>query len=501
MAIADILRDIGTGTRAAGAVGSTVGQSLVNEEAGYAPQIAAEKRQHQEAMEDAQINSKAQELESSLAMGQKYGTLTPQQQQQYVDQISQLYSHPRHAGTLMEKLRKAIHPNGAVAQGPTTPLPNATPEGGTEAADVRAANDKKAAKPLTGVRPFKGSDGKYYQPVETADGKIENVEVPDYTPPPVKPAGGKSPPVPGNQLPSDAAGPDGKPIPDAERNAGKSYVEFHGAFYPVAPPRPKLQELRGHMVLVDANGKVLRDLGPKDAVKVTTRQTLQPGDDGQMHLVNLTSVTTPEGASIDVDSGAEPPSSEGESKPSTAKGVGSVLPRKHSPAQKPSTGAKPVSPSSGPVVPGLRTLAASKNPLFKSDVAQYTKVAEDANNKAEAYKSAQTALAAGSTASSDQELIYSWVRSNVQGAGRMTQAEFKQAASVGSLPQRAQIAWEKAKSGKLPPEIEKMFLDDIKRAADTSQQEADDLRKKLGLTDTSTQAAPKVIVVSAEDMK
>jgi hypothetical protein len=120
------------------------------------------------------------------------------------------------------------------------------------------------------------------------------------------------------------------------------------------------------------------------------------------------------------------------------------------------------------------------NPLVKSDSAQYTKVAEDANNKQEAYDSARKALASGSTPSSDQELIYSWVRSNVQGAGRMTQAEFRQAASIGSLPQRAQIAWERVKSGKLPPEMEQMLLGDVKRASDTANGEAADLRGRLG---------------------
>jgi hypothetical protein len=137
-------------------------------------------------------------------------------------------------------------------------------------------------------------------------------------------------------------------------------------------------------------------------------------------------------------------------------------------------------------------------------MAQYTKVAEDANVKAEAYKSASAALAAGSTASSDQELIYQWVRSNVQGAGRMTQAEFRQAASTGSLPLQAQSAWQKATTGKLPPELEKMFFADIKRAADTSAQEATDLRKRVeqpGTVPNTAPSQPNVIVVSPEDMK
>jgi len=153
MAISDILSGVGKGLatagRVAGAVAEPVAKAVVNEEAGYAPQIAAEKRRHQEQLEDAQINAKATELESQLAMGQKYGTLTPAQHQQYVDAITQLYSQPRHAPLLMEKLRKAIHPNGAVSQGITAPLKDATPAGGTEEANQREAiglEDQKASE-------------------------------------------------------------------------------------------------------------------------------------------------------------------------------------------------------------------------------------------------------------------------------------------------------------------------------------------------------------------
>jgi hypothetical protein len=209
------------------------------------------------------------------------------------------------------------------------------------------------------VKPFKNeSDGKYYQPMMMGNGKIENQEVPDYVAPVPKPAGGKSPPVTGDQLPSDAAGPDGKPIDAAERNAGKSYVEFHGAFYPVAPAKPVFKTVRGHSVLVNAQtGAILRDLGPVGTAKVTTHQTLQPGDDHQMHMVTLTSVSTPEGATIEVepDQGQTPePGASAHPAPKTpAKKVtpGSILPK---------TGAKPAAPADKSVVPGLSTLANHK---------------------------------------------------------------------------------------------------------------------------------------------
>jgi hypothetical protein len=139
MAIGNILGKIGqgvaTGARVVGDVAAPLGKAVANEEAGYAPQIAQEQREHQQKMQDAALDVQSKALEQQLEYGQKYGTLTPQQQQEYVDKITGLYSHPRHAATLMEKLRKAIHPNGAYAQAPQPPLPNGVPEGGTLAAD------------------------------------------------------------------------------------------------------------------------------------------------------------------------------------------------------------------------------------------------------------------------------------------------------------------------------------------------------------------------------
>ncbi len=345
MAVADFLSDIGRGAeKAAKAVGSAalpIAERAAQVVSGEAPKIDEEERKQQYALEDEQLNAKAAILENQLAIGQKYGTLTPEQQQQYIDQITGLYSHPRHAGTLMEKLRKAIHPQGTVYGGN---LPVATPPGGTAAADAKAAEQtegRKLADALT-----------------LADRRAE-----DYAKN-HKPTG-KSPPLPGNQLPPDAVGVDGQTIPPEARSAEHSFVEYQGAWWPVAKPKPVFKTVKGHSVLVDPqSGNIVRDLGPTGTAKVTTRQTLQPGDDGQMHMVTLTSVTTPEGAQIDVQPSEESPAAQ----PSTAqqttaapksRGVGSVLPK------APSTGAKTVSPdkvggTSGKVVPGLSSLANRK---------------------------------------------------------------------------------------------------------------------------------------------
>ncbi len=165
MAVADLLEKIGEGAKTVGRVAGAVAEPLAKRTAevvsGEAPEIDQEKRQRAEKLEDEQLAIKASTLENNLAMGQKYGTLTPDQQQQYVDEITKIYSNPRHAPTLMEKLRKAIHPDGTFAQAPQKTLENPTPEGGTLHADTLAAMMK--AKPN-------------YQNFKTPEGKIVTID-------------------------------------------------------------------------------------------------------------------------------------------------------------------------------------------------------------------------------------------------------------------------------------------------------------------------------------
>ena len=151
MSVGEFLENIGkgvaTGAKVAGAVLEPLAKRTAEVVSGDAPQLDYERRNRQYAMEDQQIAVKAKELENQMAMGEKYGTLTPEQRQQYVDQITGLYSHPRHAGTLMEKLRQAVHPKGAVASPSSlSTLKNAMPEGGTAAQDERNAEKLAMAK-------------------------------------------------------------------------------------------------------------------------------------------------------------------------------------------------------------------------------------------------------------------------------------------------------------------------------------------------------------------
>ena len=463
MAVADFLKDVGEGVKTgAKALGSAVEPVLARTAevvSGEAPQIDQEKRQQQEKLEDEQIAVKASALENQLAMGQKYGTLTPEQQKQYVDQITGLYSHPRHMGTLMEKLRKVTHPNGAYNTGP---LPNATPPGGTAAVDE--ATRERALADTLGMRQTAQD--------EEIDRRAQDAL--KYR----KPPNGKTPPVPGNQLPPDAAGPDGQPIPATARTAGQSYVDYGGVWYAAPKPKPVYKVIKGHTVLMDpTTGNPLRDLGPSTGVKVTSSQFSYLGDDGQMHLGTKHSVTTPQNETIDVEMSpdspeATAPTAPNETPKTPAKKIdpGSLLPK---------TGAKPVAAGvSTPVIPGSHAWANTKDPVIKSQTAQWTKAAEDARSKKQAYENA-SGLLADNTRQTDLELVYAWVRANVQGAGRMTNTEIQQTATAGSFGERVKNQISQAATGRLAPELEKQFMDDIKRSYDNSQKEADDLLKSI----------------------
>jgi hypothetical protein len=72
----------------------------------------------------------------------------------------------------------------------------------------------------------------------------------------------------------------------------------------------------------------------------------------------------------------------------------------------------------------------------------------------------------------------------------MTQAEFNAAANIGSLPLRAQTAFDKLKSGKLPPELEQELYADIKRGTQSKASMAANLRSNIQKGAPVSSAAP-----------
>lgn len=115
------------------------------------------------------------------------------------------------------------------------------------------------------------------------------------------------------------------------------------------------------------------------------------------------------------------------------------------------------------------------NELTKSDTAQYTKLAEDANDKQKVLQNAQGAFADPNRRTS-LDLTMAWVRSNVQGAGRMTNTEIQQAASMGSWGDKVKSWISQAQTGRLAPAVEQQMMSDIQRSARTAQSSADTAR-------------------------
>jgi hypothetical protein len=141
MALVDLLSGLGnavkTGAKAVGSVAGPVLERTAEVVSGEAPELDRERRQKSDTLEMAGIEAKANEIENQLQMGRQYGTLTAEQQGQLVDQLSALYAHPSQAPNLMNRLHRIVHPKGTTYQAPAPVVPNATPPGGTKAADEK----------------------------------------------------------------------------------------------------------------------------------------------------------------------------------------------------------------------------------------------------------------------------------------------------------------------------------------------------------------------------
>lgn len=170
MSIGSLLSGIGRG---AAAVLEPLGKRTAEVVSGEAPQIDEEKRQQAMQLSEEQRELKANDLESQLEMGRKYGTLTADQQKQYVDAITNLYSRPQDQGSLLQRLHKAIHPQGTVRQ--AAQLPSAVPPGGTAQAD-EAAKERELKTRMEAEKPN-------YKAYRLPDDSIVNIDVNHEAPP------------------------------------------------------------------------------------------------------------------------------------------------------------------------------------------------------------------------------------------------------------------------------------------------------------------------------
>jgi hypothetical protein len=327
MSIADILKEAGSGlakgAKAAGAVLEPLGQRTAEVVSGEAPQIDEERRQQAEKG----VEAKAQELESQLEMGRKYGTLTPGQQKQYVDAITQLYSHPSQMGTLVQKLHKAVHPGGATYQAP--PLTNATPNGGTAATDeARALELAQARRPMKEYQSPDGKSKDWFQPGTEPEGWQATA------------GGGSTRPVPyysgamsldtANQMQSQQGmafeGPDGQPYDLKTLPPGSVLIPVYESggkhYWTVATDKGRYETAGNQRMLepsVGAPNPQAPSIGTARVGTVTTQTS--PGG-GQVVTQTSTPRTTP--AAVLPRSG--PPSTGAQ--PVVPRSVGSALPRK-----------------------------------------------------------------------------------------------------------------------------------------------------------------------------
>jgi hypothetical protein len=449
MAIADLLRGIGTGVekgaKAAGAVLEPLAKRTAEVVSGEAPQIDEEQRQRGYKAQDEQLAQRRDWLQRQLELDQKYQTLTPEQRQQ-LNQEYQTLGQKAPDPSIIQKLHQVMHPGGSTYQTPAKFTGDATPAGGTAAVDEE--NAEKLAAARYHARPT-SPNAQYF------DSYAQSLGLPD------------SSQMTPEQWESAIAG---------QKKAGRAPTQHHWA--PV--------KFNGNLYMHDPATNEMKFVGAENDVTVHRGVQNVTQADGTILQIPVTTYTSKQSGkpitdedgnpiqSLEPDNHPANPSS-GETKPKNAQAgppgeakPGKVLPK------VPTAGAAPVTPKP----PVGKVVGSHGSPLLKSDQAQYTKVAEDANGATEALASATEAMKAP-TASSDQDLIYSWVRSNVMGAGRMTQAEFKQAAQIGSLPQKAQTWWSMTLTGRLSPEIEKMMFADIQRSTTAKQAEAKKLRDQV----------------------
>lgn len=172
MSIGDLLSGIGRGTAA---VLQPLAERTAEVVSGQAPELDQERRQQALQLTNQQRELKANELEQQLEMGRKYGTLNADQQKQYVDAIAGLYSKPEDQGSLLQRIHKAIHPQGTTRQTGTVPLPNAVPQGGTAAAD-EAAKEREIQARQQAAKPN-------YKAYRLPDDSVVNVDVNHEAPP------------------------------------------------------------------------------------------------------------------------------------------------------------------------------------------------------------------------------------------------------------------------------------------------------------------------------
>src|SRR5271156_794787 len=465
MAISDVLSGIGEGLekgaaatgRVAGALAPAIGKAVVNEEAGYAPQIAAEQRQHAQAMEDQQIAAKSGLLENQLKQLQSNAPLfnndgsvmTPQQRTAAIsglsNQFTQLYSHPRHAGTLMEKLRQAVSPGGMTAgagQAAASSTPASAMQGFTAAAPAgyQEAQDEQAQE---------------RQALQQRNIAMQGIN------------------AWADQM--KAAG-----IPEDQINQAKNEAieRAMGATGNLIPKSPKLAIQGGIPISgTDEHGRSfsLQDIRAGNAGKELQGQ-LSAYEKGEKDKQDAAEKKQKE---RDAEAEKRQERSESAMESRQEKGFANQAAMADYREQE-------------GTYKTLDTEARESERQLKADDAGYKQP--------------------GNKAAVDNALVFAYTRIQAKG-GRMTNTEVQMTQRIGSLGLTAEQMYQKAATGELPNDLRKMLYDVAKEGAQASREEADAAKPKApqvgGVARAlnpvknvgGTAQKPKTIVVSAEDMQ
>jgi hypothetical protein len=140
---------------------------------------------------------------------------------------------------------------------------------------------------------------------------------------------------------------------------------------------------------------------------------------------------------------------------------------------------------------GLEMERAANNLQLKvgaREITDWGKLDDVANADEGMYQRAIQQASPQPTATSDQALLIAWVRSNIQGAGRLNTTEIQQGLRAGSYGTKAQNAWDLATKGTLSPEIHNDFLNDIRNAAQVARDQADQYKKDHNIQDSDLSA-------------
>jgi hypothetical protein len=112
-----------------------------------------------------------------------------------------------------------------------------------------------------------------------------------------------------------------------------------------------------------------------------------------------------------------------------------------------------------------------------ANIKEWAKWNDKANTAEQVYQEAASVKKPTST--SDQKLLIEWVRSNNPSSSRLPDSEIKRAIAAGGYGLKAKNAFSMAADGTMTPELHKDFLGDIRNAAQSNREKAEELKEGI----------------------